>query len=67
MPCLILRVDARVGGISAKREDTAFGILRKECGADVARGVRPAARLGDIREHTEPQTLQASEDDSVAV
>ncbi len=40
------RVDVRMGKISAKRKDTALGTLRKEYGADVARGVRSAARLG---------------------
>ena len=48
-------VDARVGEIGAKRKDNAVGTLRKEYGADVARGVRSGARLGDIREHREPK------------
>ena len=47
--------DARVGEISAKRKNNAVGTLRREYGADVARGVRSDARLGDIREHREPK------------
>jgi hypothetical protein len=48
-------VDARLGGISAKRKDTAVGALRKQYGTDVARGVRSDPRLGDVREHREPK------------
>lgn len=50
------RVDALAGEISARRKDTAVGTLRKEYGANIARGVRSDARLGDIREHREPKS-----------